>query len=170
MIVSQRTAGIRRVALRRARTTAGGDAHGEGATACGPLDRLLARLFSGRLDRALAAGADPATSPRLAARAAILTSPGTRAELARCLEGLVAAAHGPHRRWWAASQYATVLANAEELQALAGVLRGPVPAYARGLALLHELVRDGAGPAHQGRPEALAGELARAWTALAGSR
>jgi hypothetical protein len=41
-----------------------------------------------------------------------------------------------------------VAANADELAALAALLRAEVPVYARGLAMLRNLLTDGAGPAY----------------------
>ena len=69
----------------------------------GRIARLLARTRSGALDRALIAGADPASSPQLAARTTILTSPGFRGLIADGLERLLLVAEGPTRRWWAAA-------------------------------------------------------------------
>src|SRR2546427_721515 len=57
--------------------------------------RLAARVFGDRLDRALSDGADPTTSATLAARAAVLTSSATRAELADGLDVILASAQTP---------------------------------------------------------------------------
>src|SRR5438067_1882838 len=54
--------------------------------------RLTARLLGARLDRALIAGADPASAPPLAARAARLASRDVRFELAAGLELVLASA------------------------------------------------------------------------------
>jgi hypothetical protein len=133
----------------------------------GVLARTRARLLGGALDRALIAGADPTSRPELAARAALLNSSRSRRELARALDGLLAAARGPHRRWWALARYDSVLANAEQLCGLARLLDSEVPVYARGIALVHETLTDGTGPAYLGGPPALARRLSDARTALA---
>ncbi len=130
------------------------------------LSRLVARTLARRLDGALIAGADPARSALVAARAALLTSAGMRGSLACSLHGLVRAAQGPQRRWWALGSRAAVLANASELDALAMLLTSETPLYARGLALLNELLADGVGPAYRGDAAALSRALSDARTAL----
>lgn len=134
----------------------------------GHIARLIARLRSGSLDRALIAGADPASSPQLAARAARLTSPRPRALIADGLERLLLVAEGPKRRWWAAGRRGAVIANARELRELAALLRGGSPMYARGMAMLGELLSDGAGPAYLGEADGLTQELHRARVGLGG--
>ena len=128
--------------------------------------RLLSRAFSGRLDRALIDGADPAGSALLAARASELSAAPMRNELADALDGLVRAAQGPQRRWWALSSPASVLANSSELHSLASLLDSSTPVYARGVALVVQLLSDGTGPAYQGDATSLARALSDARTAL----
>ncbi len=130
------------------------------------LTRLAARLFALRLDRALMSGADPAGSPRLAARAALLTSRQSRASLADALHHLIRAAQGPQRRWWALGSGAAVHANASELHELAGLLESDTALYAQGLASLNELLKDGDGPAYRGDATALARALSDVRAAL----
>jgi hypothetical protein len=130
------------------------------------LSRLLARSLARRLDGALIAGADPAGSALLAARAALLTTARTRGSLAASLHGLVRAAQGPQRRWWALGSRDAVLANASELDALAMLLASDTPLYARGLALLNQLLTDGTGPAYRGDATALSRALSDARAAL----
>jgi len=130
--------------------------------------RLTARVHARALDRALAAGADPAASAPLAARAALLTSPGFRASAAEGLERLLRGAQGPHRRWWALARHTTVLANSSELAALASLLHSDRPAYARGIAILNLLLTDGTGAAYQGGPSDLARELRAVRTGMDG--
>jgi hypothetical protein len=134
----------------------------------GHIARLTARLRSGALDRALIAGADPASSPQLAARAANLTTPRFRELIADGLERLLLVAEGPTRRWWAAGRRAAVVANACELRELAALLRGGSLLCARGMAIVGELLSDGAGPAYLGEADGLAQELHRARVALGG--
>ena len=130
--------------------------------------RMTARMRAGALDRALIAGADPASSTQLAARATSLTSPRFRALIADGLERLLLVAEGPTRRWWAAARRGAVLANARELAELAALLRGGALLYARGIAILGELLSDGTGPAYRGEVDDLAQELRRARIALGG--
>jgi len=113
--------------------------------------RVAARVLAGRLDRALIDGADPSTSPLLAARAAMLTSRSTRSELADGLDVLLASAQRPPSRARALPRHASVLANAALLRELAAVLRGPAPLYAQGIARVRRLLTDGTGPMYAGR-------------------
>jgi hypothetical protein len=133
----------------------------------GPVARIAATARSGALDRALIAGADPASSRRLAARAARLTSPRHRRLLAEGLERLLQAAHGPQRRWWAVAERGHLLDNAEEIGSLAAVLRSDTPLYAPGIARLAQLLGDGDGPAYHGGAGMLARRLREARAAMA---
>jgi hypothetical protein len=138
-------------------------AFGQGRLAC-----LAARVRSQSLDRALIAGADPGSSAALAARAAMLTSPRSRAQIAEALEHLVCAAHAPRRRWWAVSPNGPVPANAEAIRELAALLRRDTPLYARGIAVLSQLLTDGCGPVYDGSEESLARELRHAHASVVG--
>jgi len=130
---------------------------------------LMARLLGSRLDRALIAGADPASSPWLAARAARLTTQATRAELADGLELLLARAQRPPSRQALVTQHASILANADLMRELASTLRGPAPLYARGVAMIHRLLTDGTGPVYaRSGGGALERELRRACAAVCG--
>ena len=113
--------------------------------------RVAARLIAGRLDRALIDGADPSASPRLAARAAMLTSRSTRSELADGLDVVLARAQRSPSRRRVLPRHASVLANAALLRELAGVLRGPAPLYAGGIAMVRRLLTDGTGPMYTSR-------------------
>ena len=138
-----------------------------GASGADVLARLAARLAPGALDRALVAGSDPARSPRLAARAALLTAPATRAALADAIDSLLSRARGPRPML---ADRASVLASAEQLTALAGTLRGPAPLYARGVAIVSELLADGTGPLYRAGARAATGRtLEDARRALAGA-
>ncbi len=130
--------------------------------------RTMARLRSRALDRALIAGADPADSTQLAARACKLTSRSNRALLAAGIERLLFAAVAPPSRAHLAPQRTAVLAQADQLRRLAALLRGQSPLYARGLAMLGELLTDGTGPVYRGEPDALGWRLEEARWALAG--
>jgi hypothetical protein len=126
------------------------DCRAELAFAPGRVARLVARLRSGALDQELIAGVDPASCRRLAARAAQLTAPAARSELAADLERL-AAASGAGRRWAVLPHRRAIAANAAEIGELAELLRASVPLYARGLAMLRALLADGAGPVYNDR-------------------
>lgn len=113
--------------------------------------RVAARVFASRLDRALIEGADPESTPRLAARAAILTSRSTRSDLADGLDVILASAQRPPSRLRALPRHTSVLANAALLRDLSTVLRGPGPLYASGIARVHQLLTDGTGPMYTSR-------------------
>lgn len=134
----------------------------------GPPTRLAARLRGAALDRELTTGADPASCPRLAARAAYLTCRRTRASLADTVERLVLAAALSGGRVRVRPR-AGVLANRGALLQLAGALRGEAPVYAGGVAELRLALRDGAGPFYVDRTgEALARQLEAISTKLRG--
>ena len=113
--------------------------------------RLAARLFGDRLDRALIDGADPTTSATLAARATLLGSRTTRAELADELDAVLASAQRPPSRLRALPRHAALLANASLLRELASILRGSAPLYVRGIAMVRRLLTDGTGPMYTSR-------------------
>jgi hypothetical protein len=123
--------------------------------------RIAARLRAASLDASLAAGADPAQCPQLAARAAYLTSRTNRRRLAATVECLVHAATLPAKRLRVRPARRAVVANGNALLELAAILRDPGPVYARGVAELWLALRDGNGPVyvdHHG--EALARQVA----------
>ena len=126
--------------------------------------RVAARLRGSVLDRALIDGADPA-SQRMCARAAMLTSPRVRGELAHGLELLASRAQTPSRRWWAAPRAAA--ANAQLLRELAALLRGRSSLQPRGVAMILRLLSDGTGPMYAESAATLERELRRARAALA---
>ncbi|MGI8713516.1 MAG: hypothetical protein ACR2NR_10100 [Solirubrobacteraceae bacterium] len=122
--------------------------------------RLSSALRAGTLDRALADGGDPARSPRLAARAAHLTRRATRTRLASNLEALLGRLDAPLRRAQVRPSRAAITANRGQLMAVAAALRGAEPVYARGVAELSLMLRDGTGPVYCDRHgEALARQL-----------
>jgi hypothetical protein len=129
--------------------------------------RLRARSRRLELDHALAGGADPSSSPLLAARAAQLVAPANRYRLAQALERLALTADSglfhtvPRRR--------TVDVNRPQLIDLAGQLRKGRLLYARGIAILELVVIDGTGPAYtDARGEGLARQLELAGASLGG--
>jgi hypothetical protein len=130
--------------------------------------RVGARVRSHALDRALIAGADPSESPLLAARARALTSRATRVLMARGIERLLERAQEPPRLTRVSPHRVSVAMHAEQLRAVAALLRERSPVYARGMAIVGDLLSDGAGPAYSGEPEALGERLREAHAALGG--
>jgi RecA/RadA recombinase len=129
--------------------------------------RLAARVRATKLDRELIEGVDPATSPRLAARAAQLTARPMRAEIANGLQRLLLSAGQAADRIHVRPASRAVRANAPDLEELVELLRGDRLLYAQGLAMLHDLVVDGTGPAYNpGADEPLAQRLREARAAL----
>ena len=126
-----------------------------------PWHQLLARIRSARLDRALAEGASPEASASLAARAAQLTSTGFRRDLAAGLRRILVAAE-PHEPPALPSAARALLSPARPsrltlrtarisrcaplLAEVASRLLEPGPVPVRGVALVAELLADGAGP------------------------
>jgi hypothetical protein len=129
--------------------------------------RVAARVLARRLDCALIEGADPVSSPRLAARAAMLTSPSTRSQLADGLDRLIATAQLPPPRRRMLARHSSVLVNSRLLRELAAMLRGSGPLYVGGIARLSTLLTDGTGPVYNATDgRALEDELLRARAAL----
>jgi hypothetical protein len=126
----------------------------------------LASVGARWLDRQLIAGADPARSPMLAARACRLASEDNRASLALSLERLMINADEPPNLWGVSPHRRAVGLVAGELTDVAALLRDRRPLYARGIAMLGRLVSDGTGPAYVGGPEALSRRLREARRAL----
>jgi hypothetical protein len=109
--------------------------------------RLRARTRRLKLDRALAAGADPSASPLLAARAAQLVDPSMRQRIAACLEQFALTADRPPSRVKTLPLRGAVRPNQEALLELARTLRHGQLQYARGIAMLELILADGL--AHQ---------------------
>lgn len=130
--------------------------------------RLLARARSFSLDRKLVGGADPAGSTALAARAAELTSVGSRDSLARALERQLSAVQEPPRRSRLRPDARAVLANESTMRRLAERLRSMEPLYARGIAHVHALLSNANSPAFRGDAQALAKEFETAEAELGG--
>lgn len=129
--------------------------------------RLVAAVRTSRLDAALARGADPSSSAQLAARAAMLTARPARREIADELDGLVRAGTiDQARRWGVRPNRAAIMANTDAMVALSTLLRDTTPIYARGTAILSELMRDGTGPFYFGDSSTLAARLHAALAAM----
>jgi hypothetical protein len=131
--------------------------------------RLRARLRRLELDHALAEGADPSSSPLLAARAAQLVAPGARHRLAAALERFVLTADAPPTRVRVRPRRPAMDANRFRMLELAGTLRAGGLLYARGIAILELVLIDGTGPAYtDARGEGLARQLELAGASLGG--
>jgi hypothetical protein len=130
-----------------------------------PWRTMLARSRAARLDRELADGASPEASADLAARAMRLTSMEFRRGLAASLERMLVAAGEPAILWsQPVTGHAALTAarpprvplrlarigeSAPGLAELAGHLLQPGPVPARGVAMLSQLLADGAGPLYR---------------------
>ena len=148
-----------------------------------PWHQILARGQAARLDRALAEGTSPEANASLAARAAQLTSTGFRRDLAAGLRRILVAAEpheppalpvaarallDPARPSRLTLRTARISRSAPLLAELASRLLEPGPVPVRGVAMVAELLADGAGPLYNEAARDDLGALAeRAATALA---
>jgi hypothetical protein len=133
------------------------------------ITRLRARRRRLELDHALADGADPASSPLLAARAGQLVGRANRSRLAAALERLALTADAPATLFAAIPRRRAMQVNRSELLALATTLRKAGLLYARGIAMLELVLIDGTGPAYtDARGEGLARQLELAGASLGG--
>lgn len=109
--------------------------------------KLVARCRAGSLDRELIDGCSPEECAYLAARALQLTSERSRRGLADGLDRLLA---GTDHRPMVPVERARVTRAGAELRALRERLLAPDPLPARGVAMVYELLCDGAGPLYLG--------------------
>jgi hypothetical protein len=110
---------------------------------------LRARVFvrCGKLDRLLAAGADPSWDPELGLRARQISTPRRRRTLAKSIERAVWEAHRPSRWTCTAPLDRRAVRKATpELSALALELMAQPAAAAQGVALATQLLRDPDSP------------------------
>ena len=121
-----------------------------------PWHRVLARCAASRLDRELAAGASPENSARLAARAVQLTSMKARRNLAASVRRILAAAGDPAAVTVITARparlplaRARIRQSAGPLAVLARYLAAPGPVPAQGVAMVSQLLADGAGPLYR---------------------
>ena len=125
--------------------------------------RLYARWCRQRLDRALAAGADPQTSPTLAARAAVLRTQREREALASAIYRLLKEARRDRSSFSVRVPIArdAIERNRAQLLALAAELRQAATVSARGVAAIRLLVTDGSGSPvyHHAAPGSLSAAL-----------
>lgn len=145
-----------------------------------PWQRVLASCLAARLDRELAGGASPEASACLAARAAWLTSSPVRRDLATSLRGILAAAGEPVAAVWPRSpigpartpripvRKGRISRCAPLLAEVTSRLLQPGPVPVRGVALVSQLLANGAGPLYREASRddlaALAEQAARALT------
>lgn len=116
------------------------------------LEWLASHVRAAKLDRDLARGASPDASAALALRAQALVRPSMRGALARRVGKLVEEAT------WGRAPRPTearisirrdrIVDAADALQVLIDLLVTPAPVPARGVAQVHVLLTDGAGPVY----------------------
>ena len=126
-----------------------------------PWQRLLARAAPARLDHALAEGASPEESASLATRAAQLTSTEFRRDLAASLRRILVTTGEPALPVAASSPLGAarplrvplrstrIHQSAPLLAELASRLLEPGPVPVRGVAMVTEMLADGAGPLYR---------------------
>ncbi len=136
------------------------------------ITRLRVALGRRALDRALAEGADPVASPDLRVRAAQLTSDRNRERLSAAIAKLLAEARRPRLAGWSAAvpvNRQEVVASRPLLIQVEATLQSEGPVYCQGMAMLEQLLSDGASPLY-GRSShgALSDELKRVIAALQG--
>ena len=118
-------------------------------------DRLLARLLGASLDRRLAAGCVPESSPLLAARAQHIVALRSRRRLARNWESLLRRArHGPatgHPGLPVCRE--PIIAAEPDVRELIRLLTAPLPVAARGAAMAVAPLTDATGPVYNPRSQ-----------------
>jgi len=132
-------------------------------------DRVTALLRRGRLDRALADGAGPESSPALALRARRLTDISNRRAIADALRGIVRQAQRvPSPSYIRVSPcHRRVKGSSRDLVQLADALSRPGPVAPCGVAQARLLLTDGTGPLYDPRsPEDLRALVVRAAQSL----
>jgi hypothetical protein len=135
-----------------------------------PIAWVWARVRAARLDRQLAAGVVPWSSPTHAARALQLTSDRHRRALASSLERLIEDAERPPAPFRGARIVpcrAQVRDALPVILAVTSRLRDSAPVDARGIAQLSTLLSDGGGPCYKRiHPGALTVALEPVWQCL----
>jgi hypothetical protein len=117
------------------------------AYTAGLWQRLAARILADRLDRELAAGASPDSSPMLALRAQVLVGTRFRRGVAAGAQRILDAAAG--RRLPVPVSRSRVRASSAELSELIRKLVAPGPVSAQGVAAARTLLTDACGPIFQ---------------------
>ena len=120
--------------------------------------RLRTRWSRDALDRQLASGADPASSPELALRAAQLQSEAVRSRLANAIVGVLGRAHEPNLGRFTVGgqqQNAEIREFADNLRALVARLRDDRPIDVQGAAMTARLVGDRSSPLYRAGDQGL---------------
>jgi len=119
--------------------------------------RLRATVAARRnaLTRELADGANPASTPERALRAAQLTSERRRRQMIRTFDRTLAEAHRPsvNRALVTIINRRAVLGAADAIQAMIERLRSPEPVSVRGMAQAEQIITDGLSSPLYGRAE-----------------
>ena len=125
---------------------------------CGTRQRLLARLLGASLDRQLAAGRPPESSPLLAARARLIVSLPRRTAMAGNWQRVLTRATGPRAAIARTAPLAALPIRAQEIIAAANAieelvtrLEAPLPVPARGVAMATVLLTDAGSPVYSRR-------------------
>jgi hypothetical protein len=118
-----------------------------------PWDGFLARVRAPSLDRQLATGCPPGSSPALAIRARRILSPAARRQLAQGWNHVLDLASRPPvpRTPRGPLCRSRIIAAEGDVREMLGVLTGAHPVAARGAALASVLLSDGTGPLHSRR-------------------
>jgi hypothetical protein len=123
--------------------------------------RLRTWLRRDRLDKQLARGVDPRTSPELRLRAGQLSTAAERVRLAKDLEAVLRQAHEQTPQIHRLVRRRQVRACADELVALALRLRDDQPIDPRGAAMTAQLLPDPRSPLYYARANVPLQEAAR---------
>jgi hypothetical protein len=116
-------------------------------------DRLLARILGASLDRQLAAGRSPESSPLLAARAQRIVALRTRRQVARNWENLLRTARRGHGTYHPALSVRgeRIIAAEPAVRELERRITAPLPVTARGVAMATALLTDALSPVYNSR-------------------
>lgn len=150
----QATSGVREVARRFSqpqRTIVTGDPLSMRPTRL--TDRALARMLGASLDRQLAAGRTPESSPLLAARAQHIVALRSRQQMARNWENLLQMARRGPRTYHPALPIDgdRIIACERAIRELVGRMMTPLPVPAHGVAMATALLTDAVGPVYNPR-------------------
>jgi hypothetical protein len=131
--------------------------------------RLRTRWSQNRLDRELASGRDPASSPELGLRAAQLQSHAVRSRHANAIVGMLGRAYEPNLgRFTVAGeqQHVEIREYADNLRALVARLRDGRPIDIQGAAMTARLVNDRSSPLYRAGDQGLGSAVLSARLAL----
>jgi hypothetical protein len=116
-------------------------------------ERLLARTLGASLDRQLAEGLPPESSPLRAARAQRIVALRSRQQVARNWENLLRAARRAHGTHYPALPISgeSIIAAEPAVRELVRRVTAPLPVAARGVAMAEVLLTDALGPVYNRR-------------------